>query len=165
MKEALQTRRVLWKGVGFGLTSGVITTLGVVVGLHSGTHSKLAVIVGIVILAIADALSDAIGIHVSEEAEMEHTTRELWRVAFFTFLSKLFVALAFIIPIAFLELSTAILASVAWGLFLITAFSFHMARVQKQNPYKIIAEHIVVAALVVLMAHYIGDVIYETFGT
>ncbi|MFQ6086439.1 MAG: hypothetical protein ACE5OV_00175 [Candidatus Bathyarchaeia archaeon] len=164
MREALKTRKVLWKGVGFGLTSGVITTLGVIVGLHSGTHSKLAVIVGIIILAIADALSDAIGIHVSEEAEMEHTTKELWQVAFFTFMSKLFFALTFIIPIAFLELFTAILASIAWGLFLITVFSFYMARLQKQNPYKVIAEHILIAALVVLLAHYLGDVIYETFG-
>ena len=65
-------KSVLWKGVGFGLTSGVITTLGMIIGLHSGTRSKLAVEVGIIVLAIADASSDAMGIHVSEEAEMEH---------------------------------------------------------------------------------------------
>ena len=32
MKESLKT------GISFGLTSGVITTLGLMVGLHSGTH-------------------------------------------------------------------------------------------------------------------------------
>jgi len=53
----------------FGLTSGIITTLGLIVGLHSGTHSKLAVIGGILTIAMADALSDALGIHVSEESE------------------------------------------------------------------------------------------------
>ncbi len=157
-------KSVLWKGVGFGLTSGVITTLGMIIGLHSGTHSKLAVEVGIIVLAIADALSDAIGIHVSEEAEMEHTTKELWETSFFTFISKLFFTLTFIVPIIFLELSTAILASVFWGLFLITVFSFYMARSQKQNPYKIIAEHVLITALVVLLAHYLGDVIYEIFA-
>jgi len=78
MLRVPKMRSVLWKGVGFGLTSGVITTLGMIIGLHSGTHSKLAVEVGIIVLAIADALSDAIGIHVSEEAEMEHTTKEVW---------------------------------------------------------------------------------------
>jgi len=159
-------RSVLWKGVGFGLTSGVITTLGMTIGLHSGTHSKLAVEAGIIVLAMADALSDAMGIHVSEEAEMEHTTKEVWETSFFTLISKLFVTLTFLIPIQFLEeLSTAILTSVFWGLFLITIFSFYMARSQKQNRYKVILEHIFIAALVVVLAHFLGDAIYEIFAT
>ena len=45
-------------GLSFGLTSGVITTLGLIVGLASGTESKLAVIGGIITIAVADALSD-----------------------------------------------------------------------------------------------------------
>lgn len=107
------------QGLGFGLTSGVITTLGIIVGLHSGTQSKLTVIVGIVIIAFSDALSDAIGIHVSEEAEGVHTSKELWESAFFTFISKLMVALSFIIPVNLLFLPTAIYVSVVWGIFLI----------------------------------------------
>jgi VIT1/CCC1 family predicted Fe2+/Mn2+ transporter len=103
------------------------------------------------------------GIHVSEEAEMEHTTKELWQVTLFTFISKLLVALTFIVPITFLELSTAIMASVAWGLFLITMFSFYMAKLQKRSPYRVIAEHVIITALVVLLAHSFGDVIYEIF--
>ncbi|MDI6733408.1 MAG: hypothetical protein QME51_05200, partial [Planctomycetota bacterium] len=53
-------------GFSFGSTSGVITTLGLMVGLHSGTHSKFAVLGGIVTIAVADAFSDALGIHISE---------------------------------------------------------------------------------------------------
>lgn len=34
-------------------------------GLHSGTHSRAIVIGGILTIAIADAMSDALGIHVS----------------------------------------------------------------------------------------------------
>ncbi|MGZ8381620.1 MAG: hypothetical protein ACXW4C_08190, partial [Nitrospira sp.] len=48
-------------GLSFGLTSGVITTLGLMVGLHSGTHSRTVVIGGILTIAIADAMSDALG--------------------------------------------------------------------------------------------------------
>jgi len=156
-------REALWKGVGFGLTSGVITTLGVIVGLQSGTHSKLAVLAGIIVLAVADALSDAVGIHVSEEAEMKHTTRELWSAAFFTFLSKAVFTLSFLVPIMLLELSTAIVVSVFWGLFLTTVFSFYMARVQNKNPVKVVAEHVLVTVAVVLLAHYVGDLIYAVF--
>lgn len=69
MKHTLKT------GFSFGTTSGVITTLGLMVGLHAGPHSKLAVIGGV--LTIADALSDAMGIHVAEESENTHTKREV----------------------------------------------------------------------------------------
>lgn len=154
-----------WKGAGFGVTSGVITTLGIIIGLHSGTQSKLAVLVGIIVLAIADALSDAMGIHVSEESEMEHTRKELWESSFFTFLSKLFIALSFVVPIELLDLYTAMLASVFWGLFLISVFSFYMAKFQGQNPYKVIAEHVLIAVFVIILSHYIGDVIYVFFSS
>ena len=57
------------KGVSFGLTSGIITTLGLLIGLYSSTKSQMVVIGGVLIIAIADAMSDAFGIHISEEAE------------------------------------------------------------------------------------------------
>lgn len=65
-------------GLSFGVTSGVITTLGLMVGLLAGTHLKLAVIGGILTIAVADALSDVLGIHISEEAEGVHSAREVW---------------------------------------------------------------------------------------
>ena len=37
-------------GISFGLTSAVITSLGLIVGLNSATSSKLAVVAGIVVL-------------------------------------------------------------------------------------------------------------------
>ncbi|MCW4019980.1 MAG: hypothetical protein NWF14_01945 [Candidatus Bathyarchaeota archaeon] len=154
----------LWKGVGFGLTSGVITTLGVVIGLHAGTQSKLAVVVGIIVVGVADAFSDAMGIHVSEEAESEHTPKEQWESAFFTFTSKMVIALSFIIPTTLLDLYTAILASTVWGLLLITTFSFYMAKSQGENPVKVVAEHVTVAVLVILLAHYLGDIVHETIS-
>lgn len=154
----------LWKGLGFGISSGVITTLGVVVGLHSGTHEKLAVLVGILVLAVADALSDAIGIHISEETENEHSPRELWQSAFFTFISKLFVALSFIIPLQLLELNMAILVSVVWGIAMISVFSYLMAKSQKQKSAQVIAEHVTVMLAVVILAHYIGDFVHELFA-
>jgi len=61
MKDSLRT------GISFGLTSAVITTLGLMVGLHSGTGSRLVVLGGILTIAIADAFSDALGIHISEK--------------------------------------------------------------------------------------------------
>lgn len=151
------------KGVSFGLASGIITTLGLIVGLHSGTHSKLVVIGGILAIAIADAFSDALGIHISEEAEIKHKEKELWESTFSTFLSKLFFALTFIIPVLFLELQPAIIVSVIWGFFLLTILSFYIAKQNKANPCKVIFEHLIIALAVIVITHFLGDWIAKTF--
>lgn len=145
------------KGFSFGLTSGIITTLGLIVGLHSSTHSTLVIIGGILVIAIADALSDALGIHISEEAENQHTTREIWQSTAATFLTKLIFASLFIIPFLLLSLSVAIIISVIWGLVLIVVFSFYLARQQQIKPYRVVGEHLLIAILVIIITHYIGD--------
>jgi len=150
-------------GFSFGLTSGIITTLGLMVGLYSGTHSKLAVIGGILTIAIADAFSDALGIHISEESENKHSLKEIWESTFATFLSKFLVALTFLIPVLIFGLSTAVVISVIWGLVLLGVFSFSLARQQRVNSWKVIGEHLVIALLVVVITHYLGSWIRSKF--
>ncbi|MBS7655003.1 hypothetical protein KEJ50_00635 [Candidatus Bathyarchaeota archaeon] len=157
-------RHSLKTGFSFGLTSGVITTLGLMVGLHSGTHSKLAVIGGVLTIAIADAFSDALGIHVSEESEAKHASKEIWESTFSTFTSKFIFALTFLIPILFFPLSHAIIICVAWGLALIATFSFYMAKEQKVKCWKVVSEHLIITLIVVVISHYIGEWISLTFS-
>jgi len=71
-------KRSIKKGLSFGLTSGVITTLGMMVGLNASTGSRIAIIGGIMAIAVADAFSDAVGIHIAEESENRHSEREIW---------------------------------------------------------------------------------------
>ena len=150
-------RDSLKKGFSFGLTSGIITTLGLIVGLGSSTNSKIVVIGGILAIAIADALSDSLGIHISEESENRHTQREIWESTVSTFLSKFFFAMTFIIPILFFQLSVAIIMSVIWGLSMITIFSAYMAIQQRVKIYKVVLEHLFIAILVIIATHYVGS--------
>jgi len=118
MKKAINV------GFSFGLTSGVITTLGLMVGLHSGTHLKLAVVGGILTVAVADAFSDALGIHISQESQNRFNKKEVWLATLSTLISKFIFALTFVVPILFLELLPAIVISVVWGLLVLGIFSF-----------------------------------------
>lgn len=158
MKHSLKT------GFSFGSSSGIITTLGLMVGLHAGTQSKLAVMGGILTIAIADAFSDALGIHISEEAENKHTTKEIWESTAATFLSKFVFAITFLVPVLGLELPTAIVVSVAWGLSLLGLFSFYIAKAQNAKPWRIIAEHLIIAWVVIAITHYVGVWIKSEFG-
>ncbi len=150
-------------GVSFGITSGIITTLGLMVGLHSGTHSKLAVIGGILTIAIADAFSDALGIHLSEESENKHSSREIWEATVSTFFFKFVFALTFLIPVLFLELTIAIIAAIIWGLFALCVLSYNIVKKQKTKPWNVVIEHLIIALVVVVLAHYIGDVLSGMF--
>jgi VIT1/CCC1 family predicted Fe2+/Mn2+ transporter len=144
-------------GLSFGLTSAIITTLGLMVGLHSGTHSRLVVIGGILIIAIADAFSDALGIHMSEESENTHSTKEIWESTIATFLAKFIFSSTFIIPMLLLSLNVAIVVSIFYGLVLLSLLSFFMAREQGENPWKVIAGHLVIAVIVIILTHYVGE--------
>jgi VIT1/CCC1 family predicted Fe2+/Mn2+ transporter len=151
MKSSLKT------GLSFGLTSGVITTLGLMVGLHSGTHSRSVVIGGIVTIAIADALSDALGIHVSEESKNSGPTRQIWEATVATFVAKFVIAMTFVAPVVIRPLDQAIVISVIWGLLLLAVLSFFVAQAQAIPPWKVIAEHLLIALCVVVMTYAVGD--------
>ena len=150
-------------GFSFGVTSGIITTLGLMVGLHSGTHLKVVVIGGVLTIAIADAFSDALGIHISEEFENKHTSKQIWTATIATFLSKFIFALTFIIPLLLFELPTAIRISIIWGLSILCLLSYRIAMEQKTNPWKVIAEHLGIALIVIILTHYLGDWIASRF--
>ncbi len=151
------------KGLSFGLTSGVITTLGLIVGLNSGTHSKLVVISGILIIAITDALSDAFGIHISEESNNKNKTKDVWESTFYTFISKFVFALSFVIPFLIFQLSTAIIVSVIWGLSLITLFSYYISKQQKNKSYQVILEHLLITIFVIVVTYLVGNLISSLF--
>lgn len=151
-------------GFSFGLTSGIITTLGLMVGLNSSTHSKLVVIGGILTIAIADAFSDALGIHVSEESENKHTTREIWESTVATLLSKFVFALTFIVPVLLFDLASAMIVSAVWGLSVLGLLSYNMGKAGDGKPWKAVTEHLIIALLVIALTHYVGGWISSIFG-
>lgn len=150
-------------GFSFGLTSGVITTLGLIVGLDAGTNSRLAVIGGIITIAIADAFSDAFGIHMSQESENEHSDKEILESTLSTFFSKLVFALTFLIPILLLKLQTGVIISVAWGFLLLTILNYNLAIREKLNPFKTIMNHLSIAVIVVIATYLVGKWIAMVF--
>ncbi|MFC1482651.1 hypothetical protein ACFL56_00155 [Candidatus Margulisiibacteriota bacterium] len=157
MKSSIKT------GLSFGLTSGIITTLGLIVGLHAGTHSKLAVLGGIITIAVADALSDALGIHVSQESHNQYSFKEIWEATFATLISKFIFAITFLIPILLYSFPTAIYISITWGLILLAVASYFIAIKNKDNPIKVIGEHVAIAIIVIILTHYIGEYISKIF--
>jgi len=151
-------------GISFGLTTSVITSLGMIVGVHSATASKLAVVSGIVIMAIADGLSDAIGLHTAEEADVEegkgkHAPKEIWLTTLFTFISVSGSTLTFAVPLLLFALETAVYLAIAWGMLLLILLNLYIAKIRNESILKLTIEHTLLAILVIIVSRFAGDLV------
>ena len=154
--EFAGTERGLLTGIFFGTGSGVITTLGLIVGLFAGTESVAAVLGGILVIAVSDSMSDAFGIHLSEEARPDSTHRSVWMATAATFVTKFLMASTFVLPLLFFSLQPAVVLCVVWGMVVLTVMSVFIARQQKLAPWPVIAEHLGIAALVTALSWLVG---------
>ena len=107
------------------------------------------------------ALADAMGMHVSEEAEGVHSPREIWEATLFTLLSKAGTTLSFLPIVLALEMELAIAASVAWGSLLVVALAHRTAVLQGRRARGVVLEHLGLTVLVVVAAHLLGDAVRE----
>jgi len=151
-------------GLGFGITSGVITTLGLVMGLYYGTESELAIIGGIITIALSDALSDALGIYPSKEFEDRSSKIELLEATAATFVSKFFVAISFVIPVLTFELTVAMISSVIFGLAILAIFSFYIAKLKNVRPLPVITQYLGIVTVVIVATSILGRFIKAIFG-
>lgn len=150
-------------GMGFGLTSATITTLGLMIGLQSSTGSRLAVIGGILTIAIADSFSDALGVHVAKEAEGNFSHREVWQATISTFLFKSIFASSFLIPVLLLPINQAILVAIIWGTIILIFQSYKLAKDNRSKVFSALLEHLSIATLALLLTHYLGILIAKHF--
>jgi len=127
-----------------------------IVGVNASTSSRLAVIAAIVAIAIADAFSDAVAMHVSEESEGAHTTKSIWKATMTTFVAKFAFALTFVIPIWFLFLDIAVPVDTVWGFLIMTVFNIILARSWRENVVRVVTEHLTIAIVVVLITYTVG---------
>jgi vacuolar iron transporter family protein len=155
----MKMNQPILSGISFGLASGIITTLGLLIGLSAATNNKVIAISGVLTIAIADSLSDALGMHISKESDKNRSNRYIWRATFSTFWAKMIVGLSFLIPLLLLDLTKAIIVSITYGLLLLGIFSYFIAKSRNEPAYKTIFEHITIAIIVIIVTKFIGNLI------
>lgn len=82
----------------FGGTSAVVTSMGLVIGLESATAPPPTIVSGLLIIAVADNVSDSLSIHMYQEAE-RLDTRGALRTTLANFVTRLLVAVSFVIMV------------------------------------------------------------------
>jgi vacuolar iron transporter family protein len=146
-------------GLDFSITSAIITTLGLMVGLNASTQSTIIVIGGLLTIAIADSMSDALGIHIAQEGNKKISHKEVWESTLSAFLGKFFIVILLIMPIIFLGLANAVIINVTIGLFVIGYISYKMALERKDNVIHKVVEHLVITIMVIVLTQIAGTMI------
>jgi VIT1/CCC1 family predicted Fe2+/Mn2+ transporter len=148
----------------FGATSAIITCLALIIGLSKSANPKLSIVASLLVIAIADNISDSLGIHIYQESDLKKS--EVVRAnTFFNFLTRFFVILIFILLVVFLPTGYAIIFSIIWGISLLIVLSYSIAKEQKVNPYKAIFEHVAVAVVVIFVSNFLSEWILHFFST
>jgi VIT1/CCC1 family predicted Fe2+/Mn2+ transporter len=130
--------------------------------LGTAHNPKIIIISTLLVLAIADNISDSFGIHIYRESQSLSNKSLINTLS--NFLTRLAVTLVFILLILFLPLQYAILSSVIIGLSLLSILSYQIAINQKMNPYLAILQHIGVAAIVIIVSYFLGQMITNMFN-
>ena len=139
----------------FGGPAAIVTSTGLIVGLHTATVARSAIAGSLLIFALADNLTDSLGVHIYQESERP-AEREAFRTTVANYLTRLLLALSFIALVLVVPSPGLIYVSVLWGLSLLSGLSYLVARARGVSPLCEIAKHCAVALAVIFLSKAIG---------
>jgi VIT1/CCC1 family predicted Fe2+/Mn2+ transporter len=146
-----------------GSTAAIITSMGLIAGLSHGEGSKASTIASLMIIAVADNISDSLSLHIYKESEGADR-KEIASGTYGNFLARLLVVLTFVAIVMLFSANVAVLSASAWGLTLLTLLSYSIAKTKQTNPPREIVWHLVVAVLVIIASRLLGMLIAGHLG-
>ena len=146
--------------ISFGGTAAIVTSMALIIGLNTADVTKSSIVSALLIIAFADNLSDTLSVHMYQESE-----NLKGRVAFLTTLSNFFtrilVTFTFVAIVIFLPHTVIPIVCFCWGLLLLCALSYFLARQRRANVFTEIFKHAAVAVFVIFLAKAVGLVIQK----
>jgi vacuolar iron transporter family protein len=147
----------------FGGASAIITNISLVVGLGTSSIPRSTIIGSLLIIAIADNISDSLGIHIYRESESVGFKDSFISTAG-NFLTRLITSISFIFIVLAFPMKQAEVISIIWGMLLLGSISYLIAKKNNTGkPWMEIAKHLAIAAAVVIASKYIGTLIKSKF--
>ena len=112
--------------ISYGAASAIVTSMGVTVGFGAAGMSKTTIIAGLLIVGLADNLTDSLSIHIYQKSERLEE-RAAFRATVSNFVTRLLISLSFVALVFFLSSANALLACLVWGVLLLASFSLGLS--------------------------------------
>jgi VIT1/CCC1 family predicted Fe2+/Mn2+ transporter len=143
-----------------GATAAIITSMGLIAGLTQGVNAKISIITGLLIIAVADNISDSFSIHIYKESEGA-SDKDVSSFTIMNFTARLFLVLTFVLIVLFFTPFSALVISSIWGLILLATLSYLITKDKKTNRLPMIARHLLIALLVIAGSKLLGNLILK----
>jgi VIT1/CCC1 family predicted Fe2+/Mn2+ transporter len=130
--------------------------MGLIAGLAQGGNSKIGIVTGLLVVAIADNVSDSFSIHIYKESEGA-SRRETNLSTFGNFIVRLFLVFTFVSIVLIFSPLLALIVSSIWGLILLTVLSILIAKHKQTHPLREIIYHLIVALMVIIGSKLLGN--------
>ena len=140
----------------FGATSAVITGLAVIVGLSRTANPVMGITTALVVIAIADNISDSFGIHVHQESQKE-SIKEVRKTTFTNFVTRVVIVAIFVLPVILFPIKAAVILSIFFGMAVISTISYFIAKEQKAKPFRVVFHHLLITALVIIGSYLLRE--------
>jgi len=145
--------------ISFGAVSAIVTSVGLIIGFGAAEFSKPTIIAGLLIVGLADNLTDSLSIHIYQESEKLEQQRA-FVATLVNFAVRLLISLSFIALVLAFSTFKATAAALTWGVLLLTSLTWAVARSRKANVPIEILKHLSVAAVVIIVSHASGLLIH-----
>jgi len=149
--------------IAFGATAGVVTSMALITGLSAADAAKRTIVSALLIAAIADNLTDSLSVHIYQESERLEK-REAFIGTLTNFAARFGLCISFVLLVAGFPTSVATVLALLWGITLLAALSWALARERQIAPAAEIVKHIVVATMVIAASEVIGQWIGTQFA-
>jgi VIT1/CCC1 family predicted Fe2+/Mn2+ transporter len=157
----MEAYAVFARRVSFGGASAIVTGMALIIGLGAAAASTTTIVGSLLIVALADNLTDHLSMHIYQESE--HIESAL-AVTIANFLTRIGISLSFIPIVLLLPAPAARLASLAWGFLLLAGLTALIARERRAPLAAEIGRHFAVATGVLLASWTIGRWVHGAFG-
>ena len=144
--------------ISFGGTSAIVGGMGLILGLNAAEGSRRIIVGALLIFALADNLADSLSVHAYQEAELL-AQKDAFATTVANFVARLLITMSFVALVVFSPTAMLAYLAGAWGLALLIALTFLLARARGAAIIGEVSKHLLVAGLVILASHWIGTLV------
>ena len=141
--------------ISFGGTAAIVTSMALIAGLDAAKAGKAALVSALLIAAVADNLTDSLSIHMYQESERLEE-RDAFVGTLTNFATRFIVCLSFVLIVALFREHAAVEVGIIWGMSLLTALTYILARHRKVSAMSEVGKHLAVATVIIFVSKSIG---------
>jgi len=141
--------------ISFGGTAAIVTSMALIAGLDAAKAGRTTMVSALLIAAVADNLTDSLSVHMYQESERLEE-REAFVGTLTNFATRFIVCLSFVLIVALFREHAAAVGGIVWGMSLLTALTYILARHRQVSAMSEVGKHLAVATVIIFVSKSIG---------